>query len=60
MGGQGNAIGSFIGAVVMITIYNGCDLLPNVNSNWTKVIVGLILIITVSVDQFRKHRSGEA
>jgi len=58
-GGEGNAIGSFIGALVMITIYNGCDLLPNVDSNWTKVIVGVILIVTVAVDQFRKHRSGE-
>jgi len=59
MGGEGNAIGSFIGALVMITIYNGCDLLPNVDSNWTKVIVGIILIVTVAIDQLRKRRSGE-
>ncbi|MDP6522789.1 MAG: ABC transporter permease [Kiritimatiellia bacterium] len=58
-GGEGNAIGSFIGALVMITIYNGCDLLPNVDSNWTKVIVGAILITTVAVDQFRKRRTGQ-
>lgn len=58
MGAEGNALGAVIGALVMATIYNGCDLL-GVNSNWTKVIVGMILITTVAVDQFRKRRTGQ-
>lgn len=58
MGAEGNALGAFIGALVMATIYNGCGLL-GVDSNWTKVTVGAILIVTVAVDQFRKRRTGE-
>ena len=58
MGAEGNALGAFIGALVMATIYNGCGLL-GVDSNWTKVTVGAILIITVAVDQLRKRRTGE-
>lgn len=57
MGAEGNAIGAFIGALLMITIYNGSVLL-GINSNWTKVIVGGILVTTVAVDQLRKRRSG--
>jgi ribose transport system permease protein len=58
MGAEGSAVGAFIGALVMVTIYNGCNLL-GVDSNWTKVIVGVILIATVAADQFRKRRSGD-
>ncbi|MHC5055384.1 MAG: ABC transporter permease [Planctomycetota bacterium] len=58
MGAEGTPVGAFIGALVMVTIYNGCNLL-GVDSNWTKVIVGVILIATVAVDQFRKRRSGD-
>ena len=42
----------------MTTIYNGAVLLQ-IDSNWTKVIVGGILIVTVAVDQFRKRRTGD-
>ena len=58
MGAEGSALGAFIGALVMATIYNGCIHLE-VNSNWTKVIVGVVLIATVAVDQVRKRRSGD-
>ncbi|MHC4250858.1 MAG: ABC transporter permease, partial [Planctomycetota bacterium] len=58
MGAEGSPVGAFIGALVMVTIYNGCNLL-GIDSNWTKVIVGVILIATVAVDQFRKRRSGD-
>jgi ribose transport system permease protein len=57
-GAEGTAIGAFIGALLMATIYNGAVLLE-VDSNLTKVIVGVILIATVAVDQLRKRRSGD-
>jgi len=57
MGAEGNAVGAFIGALLMATIYNGAVLL-GVDANFTKIIVGAILIVTVAVDQFRKHRGG--
>ncbi len=54
-GAEGNAIGAFFGTLVMITIYNGSVLL-NINPFWQRVIVGIIVIVTVAVDQIRKKR----
>ncbi|AKI97045.1 ABC transporter permease [Kosmotoga pacifica] len=56
-GAEGNALGAFIGALVMITIYNGAVLM-NVNPFWTRIIVGVILVVTVAIDQLRKRRSS--
>ena len=53
---EGNAYGAFIGALLMTTIYNGAVLL-RIDANYTKVIVGGILIVTVAVDQFRQRRT---
>jgi ribose transport system permease protein len=55
MGAQGSAIGAFLGALVMATIYNGSVLL-NINPFWQRIIVGIILIITVSIDQMRTRK----
>jgi ribose transport system permease protein len=55
MGAQGSAIGAFLGALVMATIYNGSVLL-NINPFWQRIIVGIILVITVSIDQIRSRR----
>ncbi|RAO98647.1 ABC transporter [Petrotoga sp. 9PW.55.5.1] len=55
MGAQGSAIGAFLGAMVMTTIYNGSVLL-NINPFWQRIIVGIILIITVSIDQVRTRK----
>lgn len=57
-GAEGTPAGAFIGALIMTTIYNGAVLLK-VNPFWTRIIVGIILVITVAVDQWRKRRSGE-
>jgi len=56
-GAEGTAFGAFIGALLMTTIYNGAVLL-GINPNFTMVLVGLILIVTVAADQLRKRRSG--
>lgn len=58
MGAEGTPAGAFIGALIMTTIYNGAVLLK-VNPFWTRIIVGIILVITVAVDQWRKRKSGE-
>jgi ribose transport system permease protein len=58
MGAEGTPAGAFIGALIMTTIYNGAVLL-RVNPFWTRIIVGVILVVTVSVDQWRKRRAGE-
>ncbi len=55
MGAQGSALGAFLGALVMTTIYNGSVLL-NINPFWQRIIVGIILVITVSIDQMREKR----
>lgn len=55
MGAQGSAVGAFLGALVMATIYNGSVLL-NINPFWQRIIVGIILVITVSIDQMRSRR----
>ena len=57
MGAEGNAYGAFIGALLMTTIYNGAVLLA-IDANYTKGIVGGILIVTVAVDQFRQRHQG--
>jgi ribose transport system permease protein len=58
MGAEGTPAGAFIGALIMTTIYNGAVLL-RVNPFWTRIIVGVILVVTVAVDQLRKRRSGQ-
>lgn len=58
MGAEGTPAGAFIGALIMTTIYNGSVLLK-VNPFWTRIIVGVILMITVAVDQWQKRKTGE-
>jgi len=57
-GAEGSALGAFFGALVMITIYNGAVLL-NINPFWQRIIVGIILVVIVAIDQFRKKRSKD-
>jgi ribose transport system permease protein len=58
MGAEGTPAGAFVGALIMTTIYNGA-ILMRVNPFWTRIIVGIILVITVAVDQLQKRRIGE-
>jgi len=58
MGAEGTPAGAFVGALIMTTIYNGA-ILMRVNPFWTRIIVGVILVITVAVDQLQKRRTGE-
>jgi ribose/xylose/arabinose/galactoside ABC-type transport system permease subunit len=54
-GGQGGVFGSLIGAFIMSLLGNGLNLL-NVSAFRQRVIMGLIIIIVVVFDQWRRRR----
>ncbi|MEM7478155.1 MAG: ABC transporter permease [Planctomycetota bacterium] len=52
-GGRGSILGTMIGALIIVVIQNGCDLLQIPNTV-TLIAIGCIIIIAVVVDQFRQ------
>lgn len=56
-GGEGTIIGSLIGAVIMGVLGNGLNLL-NVSAFWQRVIMGIVIILVVVFDQWRRRRFG--
>jgi ribose transport system permease protein len=54
MGGEGNLIGTLIGAITMGILRNGLNLL-NVSAYWQQVAVGLVIAAVVSVNALRKE-----
>jgi ribose transport system permease protein len=54
-GGQGGVVGTLIGAIIMGVLGNGLNLL-NVSAFWQRVIMGLIIIVVVVFDQWRRRR----
>jgi ribose transport system permease protein len=57
LGGFGSVWGTFIGAIIMIVIRNGLNLL-NVSSNLQKLVIGIIILLAVLVDSFRHAASS--
>jgi ribose/xylose/arabinose/galactoside ABC-type transport system permease subunit len=57
-GGEGGVIGSMIGALIMGVLANGLNLL-NVSAFWQRVIQGMIIILVVVFDQWRRRRFGQ-
>lgn len=55
-GGEGSVLGTLVGAFIMGLLANGSDLLGT-NPYWQQVIIGAVIILAVSVDELRKHRS---
>lgn len=55
-GGQGSALGSVVGALIMTVLVSGCGML-NVPDYAQKVIIGAIIVGAVALDQWRKERS---
>lgn len=53
MGGEGNLLGTFMGALIMGILRNGLNLL-NVSTYWQQVVIGLVIAITVAIGTFRK------
>lgn len=58
-GGQGTVVGSALGCILLATITNAL-ILMNVSTLWEKLIYGLILVVALYVDKYRrKVLSGE-
>jgi ribose transport system permease protein len=56
-GGEGTVIGTVVGALIMGVLGNGLNLL-NVSAFWQRVVMGLVIIIVVVFDQWRRRRFG--
>jgi len=56
-GGEGGVLGSLVGALIMGVLGNGLNLL-NVEAFWQRVIQGLVIILVVVFDQWRRRRFG--
>jgi len=54
-GGEGGVFGSMIGALIMGELGNGLNLL-NVSAFWQRIVQGLVIILVVVFDQWRRRR----
>ncbi|MCC3269570.1 ABC transporter permease [Arthrobacter gengyunqii] len=55
-GGIGRISGTLIGALVLVVIRNGLNLL-NVSSFWQQVVIGLVIAVAVGADALRRKNS---
>jgi ribose transport system permease protein len=56
-GGEGGVVGTLVGAFIMGLLANGAVLL-GIDVYWQQVIIGAVIILAVSVDEFRKRRAA--
>lgn len=54
-GGVGTIFGSFLGAILISMIQNGM-MMMRVDPYWQSILIGVIMIVAVGVDQFRRRR----
>ena len=54
-GGKGSILGAIIGALIMGILRNGCNLL-DISEFWQKIAIGVIIVMAVFIDQYRKHK----
>lgn len=56
-GGEGSAVGSIVGALIMAVLRNGCTMvgIPNYVQN---IVVGAIIIAAVGVDRLKQRRES--
>lgn len=52
LGGFGSVWGTFVGAIIMIVIRNGLNLL-NVSANLQKLVIGVVILLAVLADSIR-------
>jgi ribose transport system permease protein len=55
-GGEGSVIGTLVGAFIMGLLSNGSDLL-GISPYLQQAIIGAVIILAVTVDEFRKRRT---
>ncbi len=53
-GGEGGVIGSLIGALTLGVLSNGLNLL-NVSAFWQRIVQGMVIIVVVVFDQWRRR-----
>lgn len=58
LGGFGSVWGTFVGAIIMIVIRNGLNLL-NVSSNLQKLVIGIVILLAVLADSLRNKASNK-
>jgi ribose transport system permease protein len=61
-GGQGGVFGTILGALLMYTIRNGCDL-KSAPPEYQRVVIGVVVILAVLYDRYgpgRKAKVGDA
>ena len=56
-GGEGGVIGSLVGAVIIGVLNNGLNLL-NVSPFWQRIVQGLVIVLVVIFDQWRRRRNA--
>lgn len=54
-GGEGSILATLIGALIVMTIRNGLNIM-GVNAFWQYVVTGVIIIGAVALDQYRRRR----
>ncbi|MGI6148733.1 MAG: ABC transporter permease [Firmicutes bacterium] len=52
-GAEGSIVGTMIGALIMATLRNGFNLL-GIDPFWMRIAIGILIVVAVFVDQFRK------
>ncbi len=55
MGGEGNLIGTFLGALIIGVVSNGLNLL-SIPQGPQRMVKGAIIVIAVTIDMIRKRR----
>ena len=55
-GGQGTVLGTIVGSLIMGLLSNGCNLL-GVSPFMQQIIIGAVIVLAVSFDEFQKRRA---
>ncbi|MHA7276407.1 ABC transporter permease [Arthrobacter sp. Hz1] len=55
-GGVGRITGTLVGALVLVVIRNGLNLL-NVSSFWQQVVIGVVIAVAVGIDSLRRKNA---
>jgi len=59
MGGEGTVLGSLMGAALMGILQNGM-VLVGIDTYAQQAVVGIVIVLAVMLDQWRKRRSGSS